>query len=206
VIILDLTLPLSTDDPPFTDPTGYSDPPTRIEPWITIGEQRGAWTSPFHVSHLHLSAHAGTHLDAPSHFQSGAPTMSYLPSEALVGRAVVVDLRDTAKLVERLRKARERASKPEVTPLILTPPAWLTPAAVDEIIVWDRPLIAFAGETDSDEGYVAVSRLLAAGHWMASNLDPEKATQVQDGDLLVIAPLALSGLEGSPCRVLAVRS
>ena len=206
MLVIDLTLPLSGEDTPFTDASGYSDPPTQIEPWITIGELLGAWTSPFHVSNLHLSAHAGTHIDAPSHFHPEAPTVSDLPLEALVGRAVVIDLRDGGNQVERLQEARGRASEPGVTPLILTPPEWLTTEAVGELIAWERPLIAFAGETDSDEGFVSVSRLLAAGRWMASNLDPEKAVLVQNGDLLVVAPLSLEGVEGSPCRVLAIRS
>lgn len=85
------------------------------------------------------------------------------------------------------------------------PRKWLTPGAVDEVIAWTRPLIVFAGETDADPGYVAVSRLLGANRWIVTNLDPEAAAQVQDGDLLVVAPLAITGLEGSPCRVFALR-
>ena len=206
MLIIDLTLPLSDADPPYTDASGYSDPPTRIERWVAISQQSGAATSPFHVSQLHLSAHAGTHIDAPSHFHRGAPTISDLPPSALAGRAVVIDLRDAGSgLVPRLREAAARASGPDVTPLLLTPTLWLTTAAVDEVIAWGRPLIAFAGEEDADAGFVAVRRLLAAGRWIATNLDPVKATQVQDGDLLVVAPLAIDGLEGSPCRVLAIR-
>jgi arylformamidase len=206
MLVIDLTLPLSTNDPPFSEPSGYSDSPTQIEPWVRIGEQRGNWTSPFHVSRLQLSAHAGTHIDAPSHFHAGAATVSGLPTEALAGRAIVIDLRDTSiKMAARLREAAPRTSQPEVTPLLLTPRGWLTPEAVEEIIAWQRPLIAFAGEEDSDPGYVAVSRLLAAPCWIVSNLDPEKALQVHDGDLLIVAPLALQGIEGSPCRVLAIR-
>ncbi len=206
MLIIDLTLPLSDADLPFTEPSGYRDPPTRIEPWVAIGQQSGTRTSPFHVSHLHLSAHAGTHIDAPSHFHDGAPTVSDLLPAALAGRAVVIDLRHAAAdLVSRLREAAVRAAKADVTPLLLTPPQWLTPAGVDEVITWSRPLIAFAGEADSDDGYVALSRLLAAGLWIATNLDPTKAALVQDGDLLVVAPLAISGIEASPCRVLAIR-
>jgi arylformamidase len=207
LLIIDLTLPLTTYDTPFAEPFGYSDPPTQVEPWVTIGEQVGDWTSPYHVSSLHLSAHAGTHIDAPSHFHAGAASVSDLPPEALVGRAVMVDLRDTgAEMVVSLRRARTRASSPEVTPLLLTPPGWLTLEAVEELIAWERPLLAFAGEEDSDEGYVAVRRLLGAGRWIVSNLDPAMASQVQDGDLLVVAPLAVRGIEGGPCRVLAIRA
>jgi arylformamidase len=205
MLIIDLTLPLLTPGVPFTDPSGYTDPPTRVEPWVTIGQTSGAWISPFHVSHLHLSAHAGTHIDAPSHFHADAPGVSDLSIAALAGRAVVVDLRDASDPVASLRAARERAAAPGVTPLLLTPPTWLTPEAVDEAIAWNRPLIAFAGDTDADPGYTALSRLLGAGRWIVTNLDPENAAQVRDGDLLVVAPLAIAGLEGSPCRVLAIR-
>jgi arylformamidase len=205
MLIIDLSLPLSGTDTPFTEPSGYTDPPTRVEPWVSIGQSSSGRTSPFHVSHVHLSAHAGTHIDAPSHFHAHAPTVSDLPRDALAGRAVVVDLRDATEPTARLREARARAAAPGVTPLVLTPPQWLTPDAVDEIIAWSRPLIAFAGETDADPGYAAVSRLLGANRWLATNLDPEKAAQVHDGDLLVVAPLAITGLEGSPGRVFALR-
>jgi arylformamidase len=206
MLILDLTLPLSGAGVPYTDPSGYADPPTRVEPWVTIGQRSGDYTSPFHVSHLHLSAHAGTHIDAPSHFHAGAPTVSGLPTAALAGRAIVVDLRDAgAGLVPLLRDAHHRASAPDVTPLLLTPPQWLTPEAVDEVIAWQRPLLACAGEEDADPGFIAVGRLLAANRWLVTNLDPAKAAQVHDGDLLVVAPLAIAGIEGAPCRVLAIR-
>lgn len=206
MLILDLTLTLSGTDTPYTDPDGYADPPTRIEPWVTIGQRSGGATSPFHVSHLHLSAHAGTHIDAPSHFHAGAASVSDLPTAALAGRAAVIDLRSAGPgLMARLQEAHRRASASDVTPLLLTPPRWLTPEAVDEVIAWNRPLIACAGEEDADPGFVAVSRLLAANRWLATNLDPLKAAQVQDGDLLVVAPLAIANIEGSPCRVLAIR-
>lgn len=206
MLVVDLTQPLSHGDPPFAEPSGYTDPPTQIEPWVTIGQPAGDRPSPFHVSRLQLSAHAGTHLDAPSHFHPGAASVSGLPAGDLAGRAVVVDLRDAgAELPSRLRQARVRAAQPDVTPLLLTPPQWLTPEAVDEVVAWGRPLIACAGETEGDADYTALSRLLGAGRWLASNLDVEKALLVQDGDLLVVAPLAVRDTEASPCRVLAIR-
>ena len=40
---------------------------------------------------------------------------------------------------------------------------------------------------------------------MVGNLDVKQALRVRDGDLLLVAPLPLVGVEGSPCRVLALR-
>jgi arylformamidase len=44
------------------------------------------------VSTLHLSAHSGTHVDAPRHFFDSAPGVEGLALEMLVGRARVVEV------------------------------------------------------------------------------------------------------------------
>ena len=204
--VIDLSLPISPDTPPFVEETGYSDPETVIEPWVRIGQDLDGWSSLFHVSRLGLSAHVGTHLDAPSHFVDGAATISDLPLDALAGRAVVIDAREAGQTTRSLEDVGQKASEAGVLPLVLTSDRWLTTLEVDVIASWGRPLIAFAGETDADDGYVAVRHFLAKGRWLVGNLDVEQALRVRDGDLLVVAPLPLVGLEGSPCRVLALRA
>lgn len=44
------------------------------------------------VSALHLSAHAGTHVDAPRHFFDQGDGVDVLPLELLIGRARVIEL------------------------------------------------------------------------------------------------------------------
>jgi arylformamidase len=44
------------------------------------------------VSSLHLSAHAGTHEDAPRHYFDDGPAVDALPLEMLLGRARVVEV------------------------------------------------------------------------------------------------------------------
>jgi arylformamidase len=44
------------------------------------------------LSSLHLSAHAGTHVDAPRHFFDEAPATEALPLDVLIGRARVVEI------------------------------------------------------------------------------------------------------------------
>lgn len=52
------------------------------------------------VSHLSLSAHTGTHVDAPYHFLGHSPlTVELLPLEILTGPAVVLHLPETVHLV-----------------------------------------------------------------------------------------------------------
>ncbi len=45
------------------------------------------------LSRLDLGSHTGTHVDAPSHFIPGGPTLDQTPLENLVGPARVLDLR-----------------------------------------------------------------------------------------------------------------
>ncbi len=46
------------------------------------------------LSTLRLSAHTGTHADAPYHFLEAGPTIDRVPLDAYIGPATVVDLRD----------------------------------------------------------------------------------------------------------------
>jgi arylformamidase len=48
------------------------------------------------VSALHMSAHTGTHVDAPRHFYDDGTGTEALPLEMLVGRARVIELRTRA--------------------------------------------------------------------------------------------------------------
>src|SRR6059036_2907872 len=44
------------------------------------------------VSTLHMSAHAGTHVDAPRHFFDDGPGTDALPLEMLIGRTRVIEV------------------------------------------------------------------------------------------------------------------
>lgn len=50
------------------------------------------------VSHLNLSAHTGTHMDAPFHFLKDGATMEALPLEAVIGPARVVEVADPVSI------------------------------------------------------------------------------------------------------------
>jgi arylformamidase len=43
---------------------------------------------------LHMSAHSGTHMDAPLHFIRDGTSIDQMPVEATVGRARVIEIRD----------------------------------------------------------------------------------------------------------------
>jgi arylformamidase len=68
-------------------PTYPGNTPFSLEPI-----QRIAQGGSSNVSTIHMSAHVGTHVDAPRHFFDGAPGVEALPLEMLIGRARVVGI------------------------------------------------------------------------------------------------------------------
>src|ERR1043166_2072832 len=64
------------------------------------------------VSHLSLSAHTGTHMDAPLHFLANGKTMDSLPFDATVGPARVIQIDDAHSIKpEALQKHKIRAGE-----------------------------------------------------------------------------------------------
>jgi arylformamidase len=84
--LIDVSVPLDALLPTYPHNTPFS-----LEPIKRIA--RGDSSN---VSTLHMSAHTGTHVDAPRHFfDQGAGTES-LPLELLIGRARVIEINSRA--------------------------------------------------------------------------------------------------------------
>jgi arylformamidase len=82
-VIIDVSLPIGADM--LTWP---GDPPVAVHPRSRMSNGDSA-----NVSEIVMGSHTGTHVDPPFHFIDGAPTIDEVPLDALVGDAVVVDLR-----------------------------------------------------------------------------------------------------------------
>ncbi|HEX5707455.1 MAG TPA: cyclase family protein [Pyrinomonadaceae bacterium] len=72
---------------PGETPTYPGDPGIEIEAWASILKGDAA-----NVSMLHFGAHTATHVDAPAHFIEGAPGLTSLRLESLLGAASVVEV------------------------------------------------------------------------------------------------------------------
>lgn len=46
------------------------------------------------TTHIHMGTHSGTHVDAPSHFISGAKSISGFPADVLIGKVFVARVTD----------------------------------------------------------------------------------------------------------------
>jgi len=80
--LIDVTVPLDQNTPTYPGQAAFT-----IEPLKRLA--RGDSSN---VSMLHLSAHAGTHVDAPRHFFDDGPGAESLALEMLCGRARVIEL------------------------------------------------------------------------------------------------------------------
>ena len=80
--LIDVSVPLDATLPTYPGNTPYS-----LE-----AVKRIARGDSSNVSTLHMSAHTGTHVDAPRHFFDTAPGAEALPLEMLIGRARVVEV------------------------------------------------------------------------------------------------------------------
>lgn len=89
--IYDISVPLT----PGVTPTYPGDPGLEVGSWNAISRGDAA-----NVSVLNFGAHTGTHIDAPAHFIEGAPGVTSLPLDALVGEARVLEIPADALAVE----------------------------------------------------------------------------------------------------------
>jgi arylformamidase len=105
--IYDISVAIS----PETTPTYPGDPAIEIVSWAAIARGDAA-----NVTLLRLGAHTATHLDAPAHFIEGAPQVSTLPLEVLIGEARVVELGDEVRAIDASHVA---AHVPEGTTRVL---------------------------------------------------------------------------------------
>jgi arylformamidase len=80
--LIDVSVPLDGNLPTYPGNTPFS-----LEPVKRIAAGGSS-----NVSTLHMSAHAGTHVDAPRHFYDDRGGTDALPLEMLLGRARVVEI------------------------------------------------------------------------------------------------------------------
>lgn len=88
--IYDVSVPISQSMPTYP-----GDPGVEIEQWAALARGDSA-----NVSMLRFGAHTGTHVDAPVHFIEGAPSLSSMPLDVLIGEARVLEISDDVHAVE----------------------------------------------------------------------------------------------------------
>jgi arylformamidase len=194
-VFYDVTRPLSEETPIFP-----GDPAVAFRQ-----EDHGD----YRITALSLGTHAGTHIDAPSHYLKDGVTIDAIPPEQLVGKCRVVDLRERTAItrgdlegqiggVERVLLktgfSEKTAFDPAYPHMAPDAAAFLADAGVVCIGIDSPSIEAFDGDgtvhrTLLGEGIAVVELLDLSG--------------VPGGDYYMIAlPLRLEGLDGAPARVI----
>lgn len=165
----------------------------------------------YRITDLHMSSHAGTHIDAPAHYLNEGDTIDTIPLSHIVGTCRVVDVSlspnttiSAADLEGRISGAKRlllktwfsgRDSFIEEYPCLTYDAACLITESGIRCIGIDSPSI----ESFNCDGAVH-RRLLSSGCIIIELLD---LTDISDGDYEMVAlPLRLTGLDGSPARVI----
>ncbi len=186
------------------------DPPVRIERATSMDEGAEA-----NVTRLDMSAHTGTHMDAPLHFFAGDPGIEELPLEIAMGPARVVaihgnepidrgqleglDVEGGERILFRTTNSEkawaEREFDPDFVYVSLEAAELLGEAGVALVGV-DYLSVGGAG----GDGAETHRALLGAGAWVVEGLD---LSAVEPGSYeLICLPIKLVGSDGAPARVL----
>lgn len=166
---------------------------------------------PVNVGHLQMSVHAGTHADAPYHYNDAGAKMDEVPPETYVGPARVVDVRGQRLITPALLADHDFAGTPRVLfksdywtdPAVFPPagwpelagetPAWLAARGV-KLVGLDVPSVDHLHSKDLPVHH-ALDR---AGIVILESLD---LSAVPPGVYELIAlPLRLRGGDGAPVR------
>ncbi len=201
----DISIPITPNLPVWP-----GDPSVKLTPASQIAAGDTA-----NVTHLAMSAHTGTHVDAPYHFLEGGVTLEKVPLETMIGPAYVLYLPE----VERITAADlEAAAIPEGTTRLLfktrNSEIWrcetafqtefvaLTPDAAQFLVDREVQLVGidYLSIAPFDEGRPTHEILLGAGMLIIEGLD---LSTVPPGNYtLYCLPLNLQGVDGAPARVI----
>jgi arylformamidase len=206
--LIDVSVPLDAQLPTYPHNTPFT-----LEP-IT----RMARGDSSNVSTLHMSAHAGTHVDAPRHFFDDGAGTEALPLELLIGRARVIqvdsrsgvaaedldpiDLSDDIRLLIKTHNSRLWGS-PEFRPDYVG----VTESGAKHLVAHGIKVVGvdyLSVETFRNPGAPAHHVLLGAGTIVIEGLD---LRDVDPGVYeMFCLPLRVVGSDGAPARVVLRRS
>jgi len=185
------------------------DPPVRIERVSDL--EKGDEAT---VSRLSLSAHTGTHMDAPRHYVRGGAAIDAMPLEAGIGRVRVLEFKDRTSIrPEDLEPHRIRRGERILFKTHNSGRCWKTDSFMEDYVFISREAATFLvqrGVRLVGIDYLSVGGfkvdgpethkiLLDAGIWIIEGLD---LSSVQPGGyVMACLPLRLENGDGAPARV-----
>ncbi|MBD3402675.1 cyclase family protein [candidate division GN15 bacterium] len=202
---IDISVPLTGDLPVWP-----GDGPVEIRRQVSMAEGHDA-----NLTRINMSAHTGTHLDAPLHFLPDGAAIDAIPPSVMIGTARVLAFPGVPAVTadhlsehaitagERLLLRTDNSNhawysqpfNPDFVHLATDAAAWLAERKVDMIGI---DYLSVAGFQRNE---LEVHRaLLGAGVWILEGLD---LSGVEPGRYeLACLPLHLVGADGAPARAL----
>jgi arylformamidase len=166
------------------------------------------------ISDLHISTHTGTHIDAPVHYLKSGETIDTIPLSNLIGRCRVVDVSSAgctitaehlAGKTENISRLLIKTSFSGSNQFMENYPSLSFDAAQ---LITGKGIYCIGIDSPSIESYhcdgTVHRELLGKGCIIIELLD---LSAVPEGDYDMIAlPLRLKGLDGSPARVVLMKT
>jgi arylformamidase len=170
------------------------------------------------LSHIEMSVHTGTHMDAPLHFLQGGITMEQMPIDATIGLARVIPISDPTAI--RRAELEQHDLQPGERILLKTgnsAKSWNSDLFDEDYIFIARDAAQYMAErriVTVGVDYLSVGgfhqdmvethqTILGAGIWIVEGLN---LSAVGPGAYeLVCLPLKLVGSDGSPARAVLRR-
>ena len=168
------------------------DPPVEIA--LFVDPEKGGAAR---VSSLRLSAHAGTHVDAPCHIAGGRRGVESLPLEVLIGPVVVIDA--PPRPVDWLDIAARPRGRP--ARVLFKGEPVISAAFARDLVRRGVRLVGTDGmSVDAmDEARLPAHRVfLKAGVVILEGLDLSRVTAGRYA--LIALPLLIPGCDGAPAR------
>jgi arylformamidase len=150
----------------------------------------------YRLTNFRMSAHCGTHMDAPAHFVADGVTIEKVPLDLLMGKTLVLTV-ETGEALARVpagtRRLFMRADFPG-----------LTREMALQLLEKGVRLLGTTAMSVAVPGAEAAAHvpLLSGGCWIVENLE---LSGVADGLYdCACMPMKLAGVEGAPARVLLI--
>ena len=154
----------------------------------------------FTLTSFSMGAHAGTHIDAPSHLIRGGITIDEIPLSTLIGPVLVLSVTNTVD-IQSLMPLNDY-NIPRVLLKTQEADGHLTAEVAEWVTKQGVKLIgvdAVSVDPPGEKSLIAHHILLGAGVIIVEGLD---LTKIHSGLYnLFCLPLKLKGLEGAPARV-----
>jgi arylformamidase len=206
--LIDVTVPLDANLATYP-----GDTPFRLD-----AVERRARGDAWNVSTLHMSAHAGTHVDAPRHLWDEEPGVDQLPLEMLCGRTRVIELTTRRGVTAEDLAAFDLSEDLRLLLKTHNSTFWGSPSFREDFVgvtengarfLVDRGVKVLGVDYLSVEphgtpGAPAHHLLLGAGTIIIEGLN---LRDVEQGSYeMFCLPLAVAGADGAPARVVLRRS